>query len=447
MVACRAVLMTASVLLLAAAAPAADAPDASRLQPGITLSQQNWQLAEGLLPPEILNHYKKGEYENRILSWPNGLIHWEKEFEDATKANAGKFGLSPAGTILEAASGKQPPFIYGLPFPDIDPKDPQVAAKILWNPYYGYWYLGSSHNESRLIWVDPNAIGREASIDGHFLYYDGQAESRRPPNPNNYFMQFIAATVYPADLQGTTALTWRFRDSDKRDQNWAYVPALRRVRAVSPSNRSDGFLGSDMSQDDGPFFDGKVEDFEWKLIGATDTLRYVDPYSLEGRRSTEVWLPKGGWRTQWPGDVKVFGVQDPTWKGIGWAPIGPQLAVRPMWIIEATPKDKYYLYGKVQLYVDRESYQGAYNRKFSWNGELLNTYYVLGYTSTKYVRPDGGEEWLWGSNMGYQTAENLKMNRATIAGQLPPGKDPANDRRVPYDPSFFDFSTLQRFGK
>ncbi|NJR44255.1 hypothetical protein HC761_02160 [bacterium] len=35
------------------------------------------------------------------------------------------------------------------------------------------------------------------------------------------------------------------------------MPALRRVRAVSPANRSDGFLGSDMSQDDGPFFDGK----------------------------------------------------------------------------------------------------------------------------------------------------------------------------------------------
>jgi hypothetical protein len=63
------------------------------------------------------------------------------------------------------------------------------------------------------------------------------------------------------------------------------------------------------------------------------------------------------------------------------------------------------------------------------------------------VTPDGVKEKLWGSNMGYQAAENIKMNRATVSGQLAPGKDPANDRRVPYDPSFFDFSTLQRFGK
>ena len=82
------------------------------------------------------------------------------------------------------------------------------------------------------------------------------------PNPNNFLMQFIAAATSPADLYGTTALTWRYRDSDKRDSNWVYVPALRRVRAVSPANRSDGFLGSDMSQDDGPFFDGKPEDFD-----------------------------------------------------------------------------------------------------------------------------------------------------------------------------------------
>jgi len=35
--------------------------------------------------------------------------------------------------------------------------------------------------------------------------------------------------------------------------------ALRRVRAVSPANRSDGFLGSDMSQDDGAFFEPRID--------------------------------------------------------------------------------------------------------------------------------------------------------------------------------------------
>lgn len=431
----------------AAAARAADPPAGGAPAPGTVLNAQTWQLAEGLLPPEVLAHYQRGDYQNRIVSWPEGRQRWEPEFEAATKANAGRFGIDANGTIVETATGAPPPFVYGFPFPAIDPADPQAGTKILWNSYYGYWYLGNSHTEVRLIWVNPDRIDREAGQDVHFKFYDGQAERYRPDNPNNYFMQMVSAATYPADLHGTTALTWRYRDAGKRDQNWAYVPALRRVRAVSPANRSDGFLGSDMSQDDGPFFDGKVEDFEWKLLRRADTLRYVDPYSLEDLRSTHVWLPGGGWRTRWPQDVNVFGIQDPSWQGSAWAPIGPQLALRPMWILEATPKDRYYLYGKVQLYLDAETFQGAFNRKFAWNGELLNTYYVLGFASAKYTRPDGGEEWLWGSNMGYQVAENIKMNRATVSGQLAPGKDPANDRRVPYDANFFDFNTLQRFGK
>jgi hypothetical protein len=35
-----------------------------------------------------------------------------------------------------------------------------------------------------------------------------------------------------------------------------------------------------MSQDDGPFFDGKPEDFDWTLKGEVDQLRFVDPENL-----------------------------------------------------------------------------------------------------------------------------------------------------------------------
>src|SRR5262249_1545669 len=156
--------------------------------------------------------------------------------------------------------------------------------------------------------------------DVNFLRYDGQPERYRMKNPENFDMQFLANAMSPTDLYGTASLTWRYRDSDKRDSNWVYVPALRRVRAVSPANRSDGFLGSDMSQDDGPFFDGKPADFTWKLIGQKDMLRIVDPLSLQGK-TVSVWLPGGGWRAKWPADLKSLGYLDPNWKGYGWAPI------------------------------------------------------------------------------------------------------------------------------
>jgi hypothetical protein len=442
----------------AAAAAAQAAPPADKemlakraaetgLQAGNVLGPDNWKLADGLLPPEILKHYENGEYVNKIIDWPVGHTKRDPEFLEATERNRGKFTVDEHGTIIDKATGKQPPYIEGFPFPDIDPKDPSAGVKILWNSYYEGYYLGNIHSETELNWVNPNGIDRRTIQDVNFAYYDGQAQRYRMPNANNYISQFLTIARTPADLNGTAALTWRYRDADKRDSNWAYVPALRRVRAVSPSNRSDGFLGSDMSQDDGPFFDGKAEDFDWKLIGEVDQLRVVDPLSFAGKSNVK-WLPGGGWRAKWPEGLKAFGYMDPNWHGDGWAPIAGALAKRRMWLIEAVPKDKYYLYGKIDLYIDKETYQGAWNRKFGWNGELLNTLQVMVFDYQPYKRPDGGVEYIQGSNMSFQCAENIKANRATIAGIQPPSmKDPAADRKVPFEASFFDFTTLQRFGK
>ena len=126
--------------------------------------------------------------------------------------------------------------------------------------------------------------------------------------------------------------------------------------------------------------------------------------------------------------------------------VGPQLgadhtatlASLKFWVIEGVPKDKYYLYGKIQLFIDRETYQGAWNRKFSWNGELLNTLQVMVFDYHKYTRPDGISEYIQGSNMSFQCAENIKANRATIAGIQPLSfmKDPASDRKVPFEANY-----------
>jgi hypothetical protein len=248
----------------------------------------------------------------------------------------------------------------------------------------------------------------------------------------------------PTDLNGTAALSWRYRDPAKRDSAWAFVPALRRVRAISPANRSDGFLGSDMSQDDGAFFDGKPEDFAWTLKGETDQLRFVDPLNLEGKGKEE-WLPGGGWRSFWP-DIAYLGYQDPNWQGAGWAPIAMALAKRRFYIVEGVPKDKYYLFGRLELYIEKETFQGAWDRKFSWQGELLTTFQVLVFNPRKFTRPDGSADYMQASNMNYQTAENIKANRATVAGQKWTPTS-ALDLRVPFDPVFFDMNSLSRFGR
>jgi hypothetical protein len=415
------------------------------LQPGEVLNETNWKKAEGLLPPEILRHYQHGEYANPIVDWPPEQFAWPPDFLASTEKNAGQFDVDDAGTIIEKGSGKQPPYILGHPFPVIDRGDPKAGTKVLWNYYYSGWYIGSIHAESQLNWVAPKSLERRGDVIADFEYYDGVRESERRPNPDNLNARFLAVTVAPVDLNGTASLSWRYRDPETRDSTWAFVPALRRVRAVSPANRSDGFLGSDMSQDDGPFFDGKAQDFTWALTGEVDQLRLVDPLGLKGEGNL-VWLPSGGWRTNWP-DLKFLGYMDPQWKGVAWAPLTAALAKRRVWVVEGKPKDRYYLYGRIELYIDKVTFQGAWNRKFSWQGELLNTLQVLsGGAAKPFTRPDGKVDYLGATNMAFQCAENVKVNQATVAGIK---SDPKGgfDVRVTFPPNLFDVNSLSRFGK
>jgi hypothetical protein len=418
---------------------------ADELKAGDTLDKSSWQRATDLLPEEILKHYREGEYANPIAEWPVSKDTWPPDLTAASKVNDGRLVIGPQGEVLDKANGKQPPYITGLPFPTIDTSDPNAAVKIVWNQFYRFWYFGNLHAESQVNWINPRGLERRTDQDVKFLYYDGVPEREKIPNPQNFITQQLIVVQGPADLQGTASLTWRYRDPGKRDSTWAFVPALRRVRAVSPANRSDGFLGSDMSQDDGPFFDGKPEDFVWKLKGEAEQLRLADPINLKGEAKSR-WVPEvSAWDADWP-DLKFVGYMDPAWKGVGWAPTAGVLAKRRFWIVEGVPRDKYYLFGKLELYIDKATFQGAWNRKFSWKGELLNTMQAMAYNPIPFTRPDGQVDYNQGSNQAFQCAESIKLNRATVAG-IKSGPKAKFLGRIRFDPATFAVDALSRRGK
>src|SRR5262245_62380935 len=109
----RSVLVAVAMTTLAVVAARAD------VKPGETLDKSNWQKAEGLLPEEILKHYREGEYVNPIGEWPADKYNWPPDLLAGTKANEGKFTIGPEGGIIDKSTGKQPPFIIGHPFPPI----------------------------------------------------------------------------------------------------------------------------------------------------------------------------------------------------------------------------------------------------------------------------------------------------------------------------------------
>lgn len=54
----------------------------------------------------------------------------------------------------------------------------------------------------------------------------------------------------PADVRGTAFMNWSYTDSSRSDDQWIYLPALKRVRRISSDGKGDSFMGSDFSYDD-----------------------------------------------------------------------------------------------------------------------------------------------------------------------------------------------------
>jgi outer membrane lipoprotein-sorting protein len=54
----------------------------------------------------------------------------------------------------------------------------------------------------------------------------------------------------PADVKGTAFMNWSYDEPGKSDDQWIYLPALKRVKRISSDGKGDAFMGSDFSYDD-----------------------------------------------------------------------------------------------------------------------------------------------------------------------------------------------------
>ena len=67
----------------------------------------------------------------------------------------------------------------------------------------------------------------------------------------------------PADVKNTSFMNWSY-DSDKSDDQWIYLPALKKTKRISSDSKSDYFMGSDFTYDD--LGDRKLEADTHKLL-------------------------------------------------------------------------------------------------------------------------------------------------------------------------------------
>ncbi|MCY4218850.1 MAG: outer membrane lipoprotein-sorting protein [Gammaproteobacteria bacterium] len=105
----------------------------------------------------------------------------------------------------------------------------------------------------------------------------------------------------PRDVQGTAFLVHAFKD--KPDQQWLYLPALKRVKGISSSNQSGSFMGSEFSYED--LGAAEPEKFQYTYLRDEDCGEY-ECYVLErvpiskdsGYSRLVLWLDKEALRTK-----------------------------------------------------------------------------------------------------------------------------------------------------
>ena len=106
---------------------------------------------------------------------------------------------------------------------------------------------------------------------------------------------------HPKDVKGTATLTFTHKTGP--DDQWLYLPALKRVKRIASKNKSGPFLGSEFSFEDFSF--QEVEKYKYLFLREENYLNKpcfvveripLDPYS--GYTKQIVWIDKKNYLVQ-----------------------------------------------------------------------------------------------------------------------------------------------------
>ena len=292
----------------------------AEVKPGDVITKDNAGKVVDLVSPGNYALVQQG-MQMRIV--PTDKLEWPPPFKAATEKYSPQVQLAPDGTLKN--------YIAGQPFPLVDPNDPQVATKVMWN--FSYRPLYSDDIDMRFPEIasfDKSSTGTPLSYFtvGHFAFYNNIGRIEVPPTPTDpdgaasgvrYRFGFYPF-LEPSSLRGYGMVRLRHIDPKTEDNVWVFNPQSRKLRRQSASVLSDaigalpGFSGGGGSgmgagagggsvsayanalDPDSYFgFSAKVEDFNYKFLGEKMMLA-----SVHAEHSPEVQCPYDGGRSICP---------------------------------------------------------------------------------------------------------------------------------------------------
>jgi hypothetical protein len=348
---------TTIVLLLATVVP--PSPALAQVKPGDTVTRANAAAVQSLVSPGTWYAVSRG-MEMRIV--PHTRIEWPPPYRVATEKYSGQVRLSPDHRSLEG-------YVAGQPFPLLDPNDPDVATKIMWNS--GFRPIGTDdadlrYFECQVVAINPGAAQTQLLnvLIGHLGVYAeiGRTEVEPLPVDPDFKTTGILwrAAAYPiiqpAEERGAGGLRFRYWDPMRADDAWAYLPQSRRVRRVNEVVMTSSPGLSTWDPDHSGGFAAKLQEYNFKFMGEREMLGCVNAANSPAHP-----CPTDGGATSCPDNWEM----------------------RHLYIVEVTPRPERItgvLQSKTVVYIDGEGWFNPYVDSYDRKGELWKTQiYLLTY--------------------------------------------------------------------
>ncbi len=338
-------------------APTIESVTGGKVKPGDEITAENLHLIytgnpeTDLIFEETAERVKKGMVIEIARRRPLEIPEW---FTKVTARNKGKASLDEEGNLVSADGGAWP---GGIPFPEVDPKDPQAGLKVMYNFILSYegddfiiadfeiQYIGSSGKLEKTIqgtWDRLYTTSRE--------HVDPKPHI---PGQERFLFKQLFLMKSPFDLRGFANVQYRYYDQSKIDDSFAYIPALRRTRRLSAGQRYDTFVGTDWTLGDARQFDDPLLHWDFKVLRQKPMLGVMHAeypvYGIGAKDAVYVPLDAGKFaRAKWE--------------------------LRPdVYIIEAIPRDPNHVYSKKLMTMDPEIWKGLYTQTFDRQGKLWRT--------------------------------------------------------------------------
>ncbi|MHB8382761.1 MAG: DUF1329 domain-containing protein [Candidatus Binataceae bacterium] len=267
----------------------------AQVKPGDAITPANASKVADLVSPGNYVLVRQGMAMNIVAakSYP-----WPPPYKQATEQYSPQVKLDRRGSLKG--------YTAGLPFPILDPNDPQIARKVMWNFQYGPSYTDDLDSQNDLIVsYAPGHPGRpfESYPVGHLAVYRnlGRTEVSPVPSDRDYWSGIMQRTalgpiiipIEPPFWQAPwTSFEWYRYASPKRgdlvwngDSPWtsnSTAGSLGIGMASTSYVLENAFLGN-LDLDSLFGFAGNLTDWDFKFLGIRNLLACVHAKTLPAK--------------------------------------------------------------------------------------------------------------------------------------------------------------------